>query len=304
MADRYIQFRGENEMEFLRTFHDKDSCYSYLAHHKWNAGFVCPHCSTTEEYNCSTPHHKRCKNCQRLISPTSGTLFHNIKFPIEKAFYIAFKMGATTKSVSAEQMSKTVGVDRKTSLLFQHKVRLAMESSGKYPLMGQVEVDEAFIGQEEEGVVGRGALDKAQIAIAVEKHGATGIKRVYIQKIDNAPAGQLKVLFEKHISPTAKVLTDKWKGYSPLAELYDITQEKSRPDKNFKVMHRCIQQLKSWIRGIHHSVHHDYLQGYLNEFCYRINWSLHKETIFDNLLERMVKGAYRSKNQIKLVYSS
>jgi transposase-like protein len=217
---------------------------------------------------------------------------------------MVFKMSATTKSISAEQLAKAVGVNRKTALLFQHKVRLGMGSSGNYPLTGQVEVDEAFIGQTEEGAIGRGAQEKSQIVLAVEKQGGTGIKRVYARTIENASADQLKVLFDKHISPSASVLTDKWKGYSPLTKIFNITQQKSEPDKNFKAMHRCVQQLKSWIRGIHHSVHPAYLQAYLNEFCYRINRSIHKETIFDNLITKMVKGKYRSKNQIKFAYSS
>lgn len=302
--DAFTQFKGQNELEFSKTFSTQDSCFSYLAHHKWAKGFVCPHCGCTEEANCNQMHSKRCKSCQRVISATANTLFHNIKFGIVKAFYIVFKMSATTKSISAEQLSKTVGVNRKTSLLFQQKIRLAMRSSKKYPLTGQVEIDEAFIGQEEAGAIGRGAENKAQIAVAVEKNGATGIKRVYIQKIENASASELKVLFDSYISPLATVLTDKWKGYTPLAETFNIRQEKSQPDKNFKVMHRCIQQVKSWIRGIHHSVNHDYLQGYLNEFCYRINRSQSKETIFDNLLVRMVNGVYKSKKQIKFAYNS
>lgn len=210
-------------------------------------------------------------------------MFHKVKFGIDKAFYIVFKMSDTTKSISAEQLSKAVGINRKTALLFQQKVRLAMRSSENYPMKGQVEVDEAFIGQQEEAK-GRGAEHKSQIAVAVEKQGASGIKRVYVRKIINASSKELKTIFDKHISPSAQVLTDKWKGYSPLTELFNITQEKSEPDKNFKVMHRCIQQLKSWIRGIHHSVHPEYLQGYLDEFCYRINRSIHKENIFDNLI--------------------
>jgi transposase-like protein len=212
-------------------------------------------------------------------------------------------MSATTKSISAEQLSKSIGVNRKTALLFQQKVRLAMKSSQKQPMTGQIEVDEAFIGQQEEGNVGRGAENKAQIVVAVEKQGATGVKRMYAKVIENASSTQLKAIFEEHIAKEAKVLTDKWKGYSPLTELYSISQEKSQPDTNFKVMHRCIQQLKSWIRGIHHSVNHDYLQGYLDEFCYRINRSIHKNTIFENLIQRMVVAHNITKNQIKVAYS-
>lgn len=300
--DIFSRFEGQSEIEFLRRFSDRDSCYSYLAHHKWKDGFACHFCGSAEEYNCGKLNHKRCKKCQKLISPTMDTLFHKLKFGIEKAFYVVLKMSGTTKSVSAEQLSKMIGVNRKTALLFQQKVRLAMKSSENYPMEGQVEVDEAFIGQKEEGQIGRGAEQKAQVVVAVEKNGATGVKRMYPRKIENASASELKVIFEKQISQKATILTDKWKGYSPLAEIYDIRQEKSEPDKNFKVMHRCIQQLKSWIRGIHHSVSHDYLQGYLDEFCYRINRSIHKNTIFDNLLQKMVLASKTTKNQIKFAY--
>ena len=301
--DNFINFEGQNELDFVKRFSDEDSCYSHLAHYKWSKGFSCHHCQSTEAHHCSIAHHKRCKQCLRIISPTSHTLFHKVKFGIHKAFYVVFKMSATTKSISAEQLSKTIGVNRKTALLFQQKVRLAMKSSENHPMTGQIEVDEAFIGQKEEGQIGRGAENKAQIVVAVEKHGASGIKRMYVKVIENASAAELKTIFDKHISSEAKVLTDKWKGYSPLTELYHIEQEKSKPDTNFKVMHRCIQQLKSWLRGIHHSVDHNYLQGYLDEFCYRINRSIHKNTIFENLMERMVIADHVPKKSIKCQYS-
>ena len=296
-------FEGQNEIEFIKKFSDESTCLSLLADYKWSAGFLCPHCQGKEEHNCKIAYHKRCKQCSRIISPTANTLFHKVKFGITKAFYIVFKMSATTKSISAEQLSKSIGVNRKTALLFQQKVRLAMKSSERYPLTGQVEVDEAFIGQKEDGRVGRGAQGKAQIVIAIEKYGATGLKRMYAKVIENASAGELLEIFEKHVDRDAKILTDQWRGYSPLTEAYNIKQEKSQPDANFRVMHRCIQQLKSWIRGIHHSVDHNYLQGYLDEFCYRINRSIHKNTIFQNLMNRMVNADQTTKKQIKFAYS-
>ena len=44
----------------------------------------------------------------------------------------------------------------------------AMVSSGKYPLMGKVEVDETVVGQQEEGVVGRQNNRKKQVVLAIE----------------------------------------------------------------------------------------------------------------------------------------
>ncbi|TAG57601.1 MAG: IS1595 family transposase [Cytophagales bacterium] len=295
-------FKGENEILFKDKFATKEACMSYLAAYRWKNGFECPHCKGTEESNCTILYHKRCKKCNYIVSATANTLFHKVKFGLEKAFLIIFKMSATTKSISAEQLAKNVGINRKTALLFQQKVRVSMKSSEKYPLKGCVEVDEAFIGEQETGAVGRGAVKKSQIVVAIEKNGGKGTKRMYVKKIENASSEQLKPFFEKHISTDAKVMTDKWSGYFPLKKEFQIDQQKSKPKENFKVMHRGIQQLKSWIRGIHHSVNPDYLQGYLNEFCYRINRSIFKESIFDNLLNRMMLAEPCAKNQIKFVY--
>lgn len=298
-----ILFKGQNEIDFHRMFPDDDACLQHLMAKKWGNGFVCPHCGGTTESNSNILYTKRCKSCNRIVSATANTLFHKVKFGIKKAFMIVFKMSATTKSISAEQLAKTVGINRKSALLFQHKVRAAMKSSEQYPMMGQVEVDEAFIGEKDE-TIGRGKGNKTMIAVAVEKKGGTGVKRMYARKIENASTQQLKTIFGKHIDKSAKVITDKWRGYSPLKESFNISQEKSEPDKNFKVIHRCIQQLKSWIRGIHHSINPNYLQGYLDEFCYRINRSIHKEYIFESLLDRMIQAKHIPKNQIKIAYCS
>ena len=300
----FLSFKGQNEIEFLKRFETKEACFAYLAHYKWVNGFKCPNCHCTKEDNCNIAYHKRCTDCLRIISPTAQTLFHNVKFGIVKAFYIVFKMSATTKSISAEQLARSVGINRKSALLFQHKVRRAMKSSENFPMTGQVEVDEAFIGQKEAGQIGRGNKDKAQIVVAIEKTGSSGIKRMYAKKIDKASSSELQTIFDKHISKSATILTDRWRGYSPISKHFNITQEKSQPDINFRVMHRGIQQLKSWIRGIHHSVDKKYLQAYLDEFCYRINRSIHKDGIFDNLMMRMISTPNITKNQIILAYST
>ncbi len=143
--NEFTVFKGQNETEFQERFREKEACFSYLAHQKWSDGFRCPHCDSTKEHSCSTLYHKRCGNCELKISPSANTIFHNVKFGIEKAFLMVFKMSSATK-ISAEQLAKTVGVNRKTALLFQHKVRLAMQSNENYPLQVQAEVSLPKIG--------------------------------------------------------------------------------------------------------------------------------------------------------------
>ena len=58
----------------------------------------------------------------------------------------------------------------------------------------------------------------------------------------------MKKLFDKNISSEATITTDKWKGYRPLMEQYDITQINSNNGSNFKALHTMIHQVKYWIR--------------------------------------------------------
>lgn len=69
---------------------------------------------------------------------------------------------------------------------------------------------------------------------------------------------------------------------------------KSKGGENFQLMHRLIQGVKSWIRaaaaaGIYHKVSPKYLQAYLDEYCYRFNRNIFKDSIFDNLIQRMIR---------------
>ncbi|NQY11828.1 MAG: IS1595 family transposase, partial [Flavobacteriales bacterium] len=51
-----------------------------------------------------------------------------------------------------------------------------------------------------------------------------------------------------------------------------------------------IHQLKSWLRTTYSWISPFNVNRYLDEFCYRINWSQSKSNIFNNLIERMVNS--------------
>ena len=105
-------------------------------------------------------------------------------------------------------------------------------------------------------------------------------------------------MFENHIDKNAKITTDKWKGYNPIAKEYDLTQVLSDKGANFKALHVMIHQVKSWIRTTYSWVSEKNIDRYFNESCYRINRSQNKETIFNNLINRMVKSENITHQQI------
>ena len=78
--------------EFGQRFPTEEDCLQYLSEKKWADGFVCPVCG--HKHFCShskkRSYDRQCTKCHHISSPTSGTLFHKIKFSLLKAFWIIY----------------------------------------------------------------------------------------------------------------------------------------------------------------------------------------------------------------------
>lgn len=197
-------------------------------------------------------------------------------------------MSATTKDLSALQMSVRYGISENSARLFMQKVREAMKSNGLQKMSGDVQVDEFVIGGHEEDKQGRSYHSKKKkIVCAIELTEKGKVKRFYANKIEDFSAKSLRTIFDKHIDKSANVTTDEWKGYKPIKD-FNINQIPSDKGKNFLVLHTIIHQVKSWLRTIYCRVSDFNIDRYLAEFSYRINRSQSKNTIFNNLIKRMV----------------
>lgn len=283
------QFKGTNLIDFMERFSNEEKCKEYLVEIKWSNGFICSKCSNTQYWmNKNDPYVRVCKDCRHINSATSNTLFHKVKFGLRKAFLILFEMSTTTKGCSSPVLARKYGINQKSAWLFMTKVRKAMASNGGYPITGNCEVDEILMGGKHEGKPGRGAAGKKKVSLVVEKNVRGGITRAYGVRIANFSTPELLKVFDRHIHLDAAVETDLWRSYRPISEIWKITQSKSNPIENFKTIHRFIQQLKGWIRGIYHHITDHYLQGYLDEFCFRMNRHLLKNSIFNSLVVRMM----------------
>ncbi|MBZ9620726.1 IS1595 family transposase [Psychroflexus lacisalsi] len=282
-------FKGQNLLEFSDRFKTDADCRQYLAEIKWNDDFECCKCGHGKA-QVRKDFSRTCNICSHQESATSNTLFHKDKFGVRKAFFIVFEMATSTKSLSASYVAVRFGVTEKTARLFMHKVREAMESSGNNPMDGIVHVDEFVLGGREKGKIGRSYETKKKKAItAVELTKEGKVKRMYAMHIKDFSARSLQYIFIDHISRDAMVTTDKWRGYRPIAKAYEITQIESNGGMNFKALHTMIHQIKSWIRTTYSWVSDFNINRYFNEFCFRINRSQSKSTIFNNLVTKMVK---------------
>jgi len=273
--------------EFQQRFSTDNQCLAYLAAEKWKNGYACSKCGHTHYCKGNSLYSRQCTRCKNTDSPTSKTLFHKVKFPLLKAFYIVYFVSTNKKGISSTELSRKLGLRQKTCWYFKRKVMKAMESSGKYPLEGNVDVDEFFVGGQEAGKKGRGKENKKLVVFAIEKQ-SKGISRMYGEVIDKADAENLGNFMRKKIKKKAHIKTDKWLGYRPLKSEFENLIQISSGEKggNFPEIHKAIMLFKAWLRGIHHRVID--LQAYIDEYTYRFNRHFTNSSIFDNLIHRMI----------------
>lgn len=289
MAER-DKFAGVNSITFNQKFKTDQDCLEYLSSVKWEDGYGCKRCKNAKYSTGKKPHDRRCSKCRYEESPTSSTMFDKVKFSMLKAFHVAFKISTKKKGMSSLELSHEFELRQKTCWEFKWKVQQAMASSLQYPLKGVVHVDEFMIGGPEEQKRGRSKGSKKLIAVALEVLGP-GVGRAYAEVIENASSKELGKFLKKYVSTDSKIISDEWRGYTPLkVDFKKLEQVESGDGKNFKDIHIHIMNIKGWLRGIHHHCSKERVQGYLNEYHFRYNRRQNMGSIFDVLVKRMVKS--------------
>ena len=287
MTERNI-FRGVNSIKFNQRFKDDNDCLEYLAEVKWHNGYKCKRCENDKFGNGKHIHNRRCTKCRYDESPTVGTMFEKLKFSILIAFHIVFKISTKKKGMSSLELSNEFELRQMTCWSFKQKLQQVMKSSLNSPLTGLVHVDAFVLGGPEEGKKGRSKGLKKLVVLAVEIL-EDGVGRAYAEVIEHSSAIELGGFLKKYVSQEAEVISDKWKGYSPLKkEFKNLKQIASEEGKNFKELHVHIMNIKGWLRGIHHHCSKERMQNYLDEYHFRYNRRSNMDTIFDVLIKKMV----------------
>jgi hypothetical protein len=120
-------FRGElTESQLNELFSSDEKCYEFLAELKWEKGFVCRKCGNENYCDGKTPYSRRCTRCKTEESAAAGTIFHNCKFPIHKAFYIAYNVCKGKEELSSYEYARRLSLRQMTCWNFRKKIREAV----------------------------------------------------------------------------------------------------------------------------------------------------------------------------------
>ncbi len=101
---------------FCAWFPDNKACYQYLYGLKSSRPFACLKCGHDAFSKGRTRYHRRCKSCGYDESPLTGTLFAGIRLPLQKAFYLLYKMRTQRREMSALQIARRFGLHPRTAL--------------------------------------------------------------------------------------------------------------------------------------------------------------------------------------------
>lgn len=287
--------------EFRSRFGDESQCGQYLIAQRWPSGFVCPRCGGRSRGYIASRRVHECAACGYQGSVTAGTLFHKTRVPLTNWFWAIYRMSQDKKGISALQLSKEIGVSSPTAWLMQHKIRKAMgERDQRYQLTGMVEVDEGYVGGTERGDAqrGRGAKNKAVVAVAVERRGPgrEGQKPIpgfaALAVVPNAAASSLQGFLQTKVKLGSRVLSDGWRGCLGLGQQgfqHTATPLQGEPDaahRLFPWVHITLSNLNRFLLGTHHKVEPRHLKRYVAEFTYRLN----RRSMETNLFDRLVRA--------------
>lgn len=101
-------------------------------------------------------------------------------------------------------------------------------------------------------------------------------------------AAEINGVAQKCVNEKAVLITDKSTSYEGFSKLFD-THVSFKSDKNvtketLKWVHVTISNAKRNLLGVYHMMSGEYLQNYLNEFCYRLNRRHFGERLFNRLV--------------------
>jgi len=285
-------------MDLEERFSTDEACRDYLAQLRWPDGFVCPRCQGRTAWPASRGR-VICGDCRYQASATAGTIFQDTRKPLTLWFRAIWYIASQKNGASAANLQQVLGLGSyQTAWTWLHKLRRAMVRPGRDRLSGRVEVDETFIGGEEENQPGRRTEKNALIVIAAEEDGR-GIGRIRMSRIPNASRNNLQGFIQQVIEPGSVVHTDglaAYRGLEALGYEHDITvllnKGRNAASRLLPRVHRIAALLKRWLLGTHQgAVSREHLDYYLDEYTFRFNrrTSRSRGKLFYRLVQQAVQ---------------
>ena len=276
----------------VEQFQSEEKCRAYLEGLRWPSGVSCPRCASKKVSRIASRGQFDCDSCRYQFSVTAGTIFHDSHLPLWKWLLATYMMAEAKKSVSANQLKRTLAVSYKTAWYLCHRIRAAMKDTRPQALRGVIEVDETYVGGKQKG---KGVYyGKKQKQVVVGLRQRKGPLRFIHTK--DAKANTLKAIIEEHIGEEVQYIMTDESSASWGALLNNPKHKVIRHNIGKYVegivhtnsIESAFSLLKRGIIGSFHRISIKHLHRYLAEFQYRFN-ARNDADRFERMVQRLLQ---------------
>ena len=291
--------------EFCKRFDSEEARENHLREIREKEGVICSKCGGKKHYWDKATKSWRCAKCGHETTLKAGTVMHGSKLPLMYWFTAMHLMTSTKKTLSAAEMQRQLGHKRYQPIWeMMHKLRSVMgQRDAKYNLAGTIELDEGYftisnpLDEGEKQKSGIGSQKQAKVLVMVESEEtetpATGKKSrkcgyLKMQVIDNLKTDTFEKETSKALDPSSAVVMDNLPGHTGVEKVVSESRKQTVPGKDApKVLpwvHIAIANAKTLFQDMYHGIKDEFLQCYLDEYCYKFNRKYFGDRVFDRLV--------------------
>jgi len=267
----------------VRYFSDPKVCFETMLSAKYPDGKItCPKCGGDKVGVVRSRSLLQCKgkDCRKQFSVKVGTIFEDSPLGLDKWFVAVWCIANAKNGISSCELARSLEVTQKTAWFMLHRVRLAMKTGTFRKLVGEVEVDETFVGgkaknmhkrKRAERITGRGPTGKAIVQGLLERGG-----EVRAEVVANTDDNTLQSTVRRNVEFNSDVYTDAAPAYGGLAlnyfhaavdhvNKYVVGRVHTNGVENFWSL------LKRSLKGTYIAVSPVHLNRYVDEQVFRYN---------------------------------
>ena len=295
-------------IEFSTHFPTEESCEIRLREIREKEGVVCRKCGNHKQYWNKSKKCWVCSKCRHETTLTAGTVIENSKLPLLYWFYAIHLLTSTKKSFSALEIKRQLGHKRYQPIWeMLHKLRSVMgQRDNRYQLAGMVEIDDGFFSTEteedekdERKKREKGSQSKTAVLVMAESTPCEGkitkkytcnkaVGHIKMVVLPDFKAETAKEIVSRNIKSESEITSDASKSYVRIKEVVENHSfqviKKNEIGKVLPWVHITISNAKRQLLDTYHCIQPDFLQNYLNEFCYMFNRRYFAANTFDRLL--------------------
>jgi transposase-like protein len=260
-------------------FNDEAAAYAFVEAHLWADGRVCPHCGVVDKSGSLKGKSNRiglykCYACRKPFTVKVGTIFEASHIQMRDWLAAIHLVCSSKKGISANQLSRTLGITLKSAWFMGHRIREAFKPGRIAPMGGDggvVEADEMYVGKAASPTGLHARNNKNAVMALVERGGA--IRSLHMPVLRKQDAHDV---VKHHVSPSARLNTDESRLYFGIKDwvashetVNHSKDEYVRGDVTTNTIEGAFGLFKRGMVGTYQHCESQHLQRYLNEFDFR-----------------------------------